>query len=250
MRKHSSLFIPTSLTKPVLASESSMKSKIILSLGLIAVLAGCGNSTGSGVSVTVPSDSPVASTGLIYTNPTVSINWRLLKDPSSTPSHLVLNLVGPDNAVARGAGFNLQKSNCIKFSKSDSGAYATDMGVFQLMGTGYSPNLNEPYAGTPADPILFVSAPIKGGAVLSTGIYQKDRANPAVPVNQPLVQVAIDLDTSAPNCNSGTIVGLSVIKANIIPDDIGGMDYQLSADTVNKSKMQTIAVDVGTLVTK
>jgi len=230
-----------------------MKNKTVLTLCLVgalsAALSGCGSSgSGSGTTTNIPGTSATASTGLSYTDPTDTTHWRLVQDASSTATRVVLNLVGPDNAVARGVGFNLSKGQCINFGTFPTGAYALNTKVFQLKAVNVD---ILPYAGTPADPELFASAPINGGAQLSTGIFQKDRTHPAVAVNQPLVQIAIDLATQATTgCNKGTVVALSVVKAKIIPDDIGGMDFQTTYTSIQKGKMATIAIDVGTLTTQ
>ena len=46
---------------------------------------------------------------------------------------------------------------------------------------------------------------------------------------------------------SGDPYGLHVVKARIVPADIGGMDFNLSADVIAKAKMQDITVDTGTI---
>lgn len=240
--------------------KTMQKSMFVLtaSVVLLCSLSGCGSSSssstyqpGGGNTSNSPGDGTKASTALHYTSSTQSTGWQLVADAASTPTHLILNLVGPnDGTTVRGVGFNLSKGQCVKFGTFPNGGYAMDTGVFQLKGT----NTNfEPYAGTDADPVLFVSAPIKSGNVLSTGIFQKDRVNVPKPVNQPLVQVAIDLDTTAATtqaCSAGTTIALSVVKAKVIPADIGGMDFTLTTDVINKAKMADISIDVGSLVTE
>ena len=99
-----------------------------------------------------------------------------MRDASSTSTRLVLNLVGPSTLKSRGVGFNLKRGSGLAFATFSDGGWAHDTGVFQLKGS--NPNF-EPYAGTAADPVLFVSAPLASGDVLSTGIFQKDRTFPA-----------------------------------------------------------------------
>jgi hypothetical protein len=222
-----------------------MNSKLVLSFALAATLAACGGDGNS----TPPAPPPpaVAPTHLTYTDPT-STGWRLVKDASSTDTRIVLNLVGPAGTQTRGVGFNLKKGMGLAFGKFGS-AYAHDTGVFQLKGT----NSNfESFAGTDADPVLFVSAPLKSGDVLSTGIFQKDRTNVPKDSVAPLVQVAVTLgDLSKLNLatvNASTDpYGLHVVKARIVPADIGGMDFQLTAEVISKARMQDITVDTGTL---
>jgi len=257
MKTHSTSNQSTSFILPSVASESCVKNKLLsfplslsLSLCFIAVLSACGSGGGgSGATVNVPSNSATPAAGLSYTDPKAG-GWRLIKDASSTNTRVVLNLVGPTGLTVRGVGFNLSKGQCISFGQFPSGAYALDTGVFQLMGN--NPNF-EAFAGTPADPVLFVSAPLKSGDVLSTGIFQKDRTNAPKDVGQPLVQVAIDLSkasAASAACNAGSVIGLSVVKARVVPADIGGMDFILTTDVINKAKMADITIDVGSLVTR
>ncbi len=44
-----------------------------------------------------------------------------------------------------------------------------------------------------------------------------------------------------------TSTGWRLVKARIVPADIGGMDFNLTADVIAKARMQDIAVDTGTL---
>ena len=220
-----------------------MNSKLILSIALASTLAACGGDNGSS-----PPPPKVAPKHLSYADPT-GTGWRLVKDASSTDTMIVLNLVGPSGLQTRGVGFNLKKGMGLAFAKFPSGAYALDTGVFQLKGTNTD---FESYAGTAADPVLFVSAPLKAGDVLSTGIFQKDRTNVPKDSAAPLVQVAVTLgdfsklDVATVNASSDPY-GVHVIKARIVPADIGGMDFQLSADVIAKAKMQDISIDTGTI---
>jgi hypothetical protein len=124
-----------------------------------------------------------------------------------------------------------------------------DTGVFELKGSNSS---FEPYAGTDADPVLFVSAPLTSGKVLSTGIFQKDRTYSAKDAAQPLVQVAIELVPGSPGIppdatNQSAAYGISVLKARMIPADIGAPDFILTPEAIAKAKLQDIAVDAGTI---
>jgi hypothetical protein len=96
------------------------------------------------------------------------------------------------------------------------------------------------------------TAPLKSGDVLSTGIFQKDRTNAAKDSSVPLVQVAVTLADFAKISASALAAssdpyGLHVIKARILPADIGGMDFALSVDVIKKAKMIDIAVDAGAI---
>jgi hypothetical protein len=225
-----------------------MNSKLISSFALAATLAACGGDDNGTPAPPPPPPPAVAPTHLSYTDPT-STGWRLVKDASSTDTKIVLNLVGPAGIQTRGVGFNLKKGMGLAFGKFASGAYALDTGVFQLKGT----NTNfESYAGTAADPVLFVSAPLKSGDVLSTGIFQKDRTNAPKDSAAPLVQVAVTLaDFTKVDFNAASAsadpYGLHVVKARIVPADIGGMNFSLSVDVLKKAKLVDIAVDAGAI---
>jgi hypothetical protein len=219
-----------------------MNLKLLSPLVAAALLAACGGSTDY-----TPAPLPtVTPTSINYTDP-AGTGWRLVKDPASTPTRLVLDLVGPSGTQTRGVGFNLKRGMGLAFSTFSSGGYAQDTGVFQLKGT--NPNF-ESYAGTDADPVLFVSAPLKSGDVLSTGIFQKDRTNSAKDSTAPLVQVAVTLadfhgtTIDAVNATPDPF-GLHVVKARIVPADIGGMNFTLTTDVLKKAKMADITVDVG-----
>jgi hypothetical protein len=229
-----------------------MNSKLLLSFLFAATLAGCGGGDSTPPPPPpAPAPAPVpvvAPTHLSYADPTGS-GWRLVKDASSTDTKIVLNLVGPTGTQTRGVGFNLKKGMGLAFSTFASGAYAIDTGVFQLKGN----NSNfESYAGTAADPVLFVAAPLKSGDVLSTGIFQKDRTNGPKDSAAPLVQVSVSLadfsKLSVDTVNASTDpYGLHVIKARIVPSDIGGMDFSLSPEVLVKAKMLDITIDAGTI---
>jgi hypothetical protein len=244
-----------------------MNIKLFLSIPLVAALTACGggsddsssDSVGAAPSADVAAETPsaqatgIAANSLSYIDP-VGKGWRLVKDASSTRTRIVLNLVGPSDLTSRGVGFNLRKGKGAAFSTFPSGAYAVTTGVFALQGLNAD---FEPYAGTPADPVLFVSAPLKSGDVLSTGIFQKDRTQSPKDLTQPLLQVAVELATSngpngqtaVVNSRRGDIIPLAVVKARLIPADIGGLpDFVLTPTVIAKAKMVDIVVQVGTLI--
>jgi hypothetical protein len=240
-----------------------MNIKTLLSICFAASLAACGGgSDDSGSTANANADTGgtsstlgVAAKSLSYSDPSGD-GWRLVKDASSTPTRIVLNLVGPSKLTSRGVGFNLRRGKGVNFGTFTGGAYAVNTGVFALTGT----NANfESYAGTAADPVLFVSAPLKSGDVLSTGIFQKDRTQSPKDLTQPVVRVAVELATSngpdgktaVINSRSGDVIPLAVVKAKMIPDDIGALtDFMLSPEVIAKARMVDISIDVGRLVAR
>jgi hypothetical protein len=227
-----------------------MKTASFLVLCAVVFAAGCGGGGGGagGAVAIAPLPQPQS---ISYQDPSGS-GWRLVRDSSSTSTRIVLNLVGPAGVNTRGVGFNLQRGTNLQFGSFTGGGYAHDTGVFELKGS----NSNfEPYAGTDADPVLFVSAPLPSGKVLSTGIFQKDRTYVAKDAAQTLVQVAVELAPGSPGiaadaAKQASAYGLTVIKARMIPADIGAPEFILSVEAIAKAKMQDITIDVGTITAK
>ncbi|MCI0673146.1 MAG: hypothetical protein L0Y64_22075 [Myxococcaceae bacterium] len=215
------------------------------SLSLVLVLAGlslggtvgCGSDTVTPTPVT-PTPTTTApkplATGLSYTDPKSTEGWRLVKDPSSTPTRLVLNLVGRAGTKSRGVGFNLQASPGVKFGAFDNGLPIHDTGVYQLLSVADDPN----------EPVALMGG-VKKGNLLTVGIYQKDRARDAKESGQALLQIAIEFDPAA-QLKVGDGVGLFIKKAGAIPEDIGSPTDDLwTLD--QKLKLTPIFLQVGTL---
>jgi hypothetical protein len=195
-----------------------------LALSILAALALAGCSSGGSASA------------LSYSDPT-STGWRLVKDPSSTPSRIVLALVGPSGTMTRGVGFNLQAGSGARWSTFTGGLPIQDTGVFQLRNSQPDPNL-------PPDPdeYLLLNGGVMDGNVLTVGIFQKDRRVAAKDASRPLLRIAIELDGKAP---AGRIP-LTLKKAKVLPDDIGA--YTDDPVTVlTKSHLDKIDIAVGTL---
>jgi hypothetical protein len=195
----------------------AMRTPTLVSFIALAALAGCGSST---------------ATQLQYTDPKSS-DWRLVKDPATTKSRLVLALVGPSGTTGRGVGFNLQAGTAARWSTFQSGLPVDDAGVFELLNS-------QPDPTSPDDPILLDGGVMEGN-ILTVGIFQKDRRVSAKDVGSPLLRIAIELGA---NAKSGAIP-LQVLKAKMLPGDIGNLNSQL--DLFNKSHLNSITIALGTL---
>jgi len=187
----------------------------------------------SGSSSSSEAAAPSPAKSLAYGDPS-STGWRLVKDASSTRTRIVLDLVGPAGLKTRGVGFNLQAAAKVKFGTFANGLPIADTGVYQLLSAAADPN--EPIA---------LAGGVKAGNLLSVGIYQKDRAQPAQDSGSPLCQIAIELDP-ARGLVSGDKLALQVVKAKAIPEDIGAVTDDLW--TLNqKTRMTDITIATGTL---
>ncbi|MFZ1613395.1 MAG: hypothetical protein WAT51_04445, partial [Holophaga sp.] len=168
---------------------------------VLAVALACGGGSNPAPTATAPS---TPASGLTYTDPT-GTGWRLVKDASSTPTRVVLNLVGPAGLKTRGAGFNLKADATVRFGTFmdpsvppiSTGWPIKDTGVFELRNTDpRDPFTGDPVPLDPQDPIL-LSGAVKKGNLLTAGIFQKDRRATAKDSAQPLCQIAIEFDASA-----------------------------------------------------
>jgi len=180
------------------------------------------------------SSAPTAS-ALAYTDPPATSGWRLVRDPSSTASRLVLGLVGPAGTLTRGVGVNLQAPRGVRFGTFDGGLAVEDGGVYDLRSLDDGPE--EPLA---------IAAGLKKGNVLSAGVFQKDRRRPAKDSGATLLRVALEVDPST--CPAaGSSLTLTVLRAAAIPEDIGLTTDQPVA-LARKLALTELDVAVGTLV--
>lgn len=197
---------------------------------LLALPLGCGGGSSA------PVVAPAPATGLTYVDPNGS-SWRLVKDASSTDTRIVLNLVGPTGTLTRGVALNLQAQEALAFQAFDDGRYVQDAGRYELLSL----------ADDATEPVALVAG-VKPGNVLSAGAFQKDRGRTAKDSGAPLLRVAVSLvqPTARP---SGATLDLRVLKAAVIPSDIGSTSDDLF--TLDKKlRMAPITVAVGTLTTR
>ena len=224
-----------------------MRMSILLSLPLaLALLAtGCGGYTPP-PAASAAAPVAVPAQGFVYTDPPAG-GWALVKDASSTATSLVLNLVGPDGLMARGVGFNLATDVALSFHPFASHTYVNDTGVFQLKLR--TPNRYTTDFPNFFEPVLLVGGVKNSGKLLTVGIFQKDRTLPAQALTAPLCQVGIDFNPAA-GLASGTAVHLDIIRARIIPEDIGALPADMTgdfSDVLYKFRLVDIQVAVGTL---
>jgi hypothetical protein len=161
-----------------------------------------------------------------------------MKDPASTSTKLVLNLVGPTGLKTRGVGFNLQAPAPVHFGTFANGLALADLGIFQLQSVG---------SVDPTEPIALVGA-IKNGHLLTAGIYQKDRGQNAQDSGASLCQLTLVFD-GAKDLLAGQALPLQISKARVIPEDIGLITDDLATLT-QKMKMADITIAIGALSTK
>jgi hypothetical protein len=228
-----------------------MKNSFQLALCMMAgLLVGCGGSD----PVTPPA-APPAATSMEYSDPTFSASeWKFVKDASSTPTHVVLNLVGPtDGSKYRGVGFTLQADpTLVRFGrfKDDKGkvlGYYLDGGVFQDLWADFS--YRDPDHPMP-QPVTIQAGGVKDDRLM-VGIYQKgdDEILPmatgavgptAKDCSHTVLQIALDFDASlaAPKGK----VPLGILKARALPEHLG--------QNGPAGQIQDIQVDLGTLTLK
>jgi hypothetical protein len=182
-----------------------------------------------------------AGPGLAYTNPT-GTSWRLVANPASTPSRLLLDLIGPADARGRGVGFNLQTDGSVRFGKFEDGTYVHSLGVFELGNASGAVD----WSGNQVKDTYLLTGGIKAdGKLLSVGCFQKDRRYSAKPLGHPLIQVVVEYDQAlATQHAKGEAIPFRVVRARAIPDDIGGLS---GWSVIDKYKIDEVAVQVGTL---
>lgn len=163
--------------------ENTMKT-ILKSGSLLALasLVACGGGGGSSSSSGGGTSSNKA-TKLVYTDPAPSgTQWALMKDASSTDTHLVLDLVSPSDAVSGfGVGFTINAPTSVTWSK----VTGTDATLIQ----------NTAYNLGGASPQL-IKGVSKTGSLIA-GVYQKGLATTPVPHPGTVAKIALDLSSGA-----------------------------------------------------
>jgi hypothetical protein len=199
----------------------------LLALLAASLLGGCGSS------------APAPAQGLVYKDP-VGTGWRLVRNRSSTRSHLVLDLVGPSDLKTRGAGFNLVAPPGLRFARFDSTGFPLEPGsVYELLNT--QPN----GAADPLEPKLVAGA-VKAGNLLTVAVFQKDRRATAKPSGAPLFSIALELDPAMP-ARAGENFELDVVKARYMAEDIGAFSVSPTVEMSQKSKLHDMPIEVGAL---
>jgi len=158
----------------------------LLSGLLLGLALACSGSSDHGTATPATPAVPAAS-GFTYTAP-AGTGWRLVEDAASTPTRLLLDLVGPAGTLSRGVGFNLKAATGVRFGTfGTAGSPVSDAGVYELLSADptylYEPSL--------------LGGGVKPGNLLTVGIFQKDRRFGAKDSGTALCQIALVFDAAA-----------------------------------------------------
>jgi hypothetical protein len=208
-------------------------------LFLCCLALACGNGSSPSTPKPPPAPAPLA-TGLDYTDPTDTTGWRLVRDPKSTSTQLLLNLVGPAGFMTRGAGFNLRGAAGVKFVYfTETNFPLRDLGVYELHNSA-------PFNGPdPLEPVLLAGGVQKNNQ-LTVAEFQKDRRVTAKDSGVPLFQIGLQLDPSA-QARVGDALSLVVAKAQFMAGDIGAFNGNPTVEMVEKGHLQNMVLAVGSL---
>lgn len=179
-------------------------------IGLISLLA-CGGGGGGGGGTTTPPKT-IADT-LTYTNPG-SGAYKLMLDPASTKTHLVLDLVGTSGS-GHGVSLILNLSGT---GASWSKVAATDASYVQnaafSLGTGTQMLVGK-----------------TSGSTLQIGAFQKRNSATAVSFNGTLAKIAIDLAAGTP-VNTAITIAPTKGSALMADGSLADLSGQVSAGTL------------------
>jgi len=205
-----------------------MRPRTVLLPLLLALLAACAGS---------PSQDPGQASALTYADPAAAPGeWKLVANPASTSTRLLLDLVGPtDGTRYRGVGFTLQfdpaRLKPVRFTGADGRptCYMVDKRILMDRDeTGDVPAVLQ--AGGVLDGKLMVGIFQTMDDSLFAGYW--NTPTPARACGQPVLQVAFDLD-SALHAQQGA-APLTVLKARVIADRIDAYDKRRPLDVVLK----------------
>ena len=186
----------------------TMNVRRVAALTLALGLGACGGDAGApqpGPAVAQQDAPQKRASTLRYADP-VSDGWRLVRSAASTPTRLVLDVVGPAGVRTHGVALTLEaSSDQVRFVPFEDGELVRDTGVLTL-------------AATPNAPRLLAGA--ASGRRLTLGAFQKGSKESPKDAGQPLMQLAVALAPGA-TFHPKDVVVLRVLKARITPEDIG-----------------------------
>lgn len=174
----------------------------------LALLSACGGGGGGPA-------GPSAASALSYANPTATTGYRLVQNAATTPTHLVLDLVGPAGTQTKGVAVFLAVDTTRATWSPAGGPYVSAGSVIPL---GAAPQM--------------LAAKVQLGA-LQVGLFQKGGAATTL-TSAPIFTVALDLASGA---TTGAVT--------LVPQT-GRTCQSLGAD----GTLAPITVNVGTLAAR
>ena len=149
-------------------------------LAALLLLLGCGGAKQS-QDITSSAHAPVKAGALVYTAPT-GAGYQLVKDASSSSTHLVLGLVGPAGAQLKGVVLTLNADAAKATWSNPGGTVDSYIKEGQVLALGAGTKLMKSQLS---------------GASLQLALFQKGNAAAATLGAQPLLSVALDLKAGA-----------------------------------------------------
>jgi hypothetical protein len=215
---------------------------VLISGLLLSLSFACGGSHTS----TPAAPAPVPAQGLAYTDPT-GTGWRLVKDVHSTPTRLLLNLVGPTGLNTRGAGFNLKAPATVRFGDfTESGFPIKDLGIYELWNTNPWPGDGSVAVGSDSLEPRLIAGGVKAGNLLTVGLFQKDRRATAKDSGHPLCQIALEFNATT-SLYVGDELPLTITKAKHMAEDIGAFSITPTMEMARKANLVDMTIAVGVL---